>query len=225
MVGGHRTNLGGTARRADPGHRVVEELGVHRGELFPLGGNVILVEDRGDRTGGLAGAAIDAFVGLDVEHPAALVDAVDRALVDAGAVLHVDAGLADRVGHRFPFGCRVIQGLVVPGMVAQASACATERCQPGATASIVARAASAEGAPGARTGYTTGRSAPAARYAASRSTADAPSVSMTPATTASGSAGSSPIAANCRAYAGYRPYSAAAARAPARLPGVRAART
>src|SRR5258708_5051821 len=40
---------------------------------------------------------------MDVEHAAALVDAVHRALVDASAVLHVDAGLADRVRHRdFP---------------------------------------------------------------------------------------------------------------------------
>src|SRR5207249_8859704 len=86
-------------RRPDPAHGVGEELRVDRGELLPLAGDVVLVEDRGDRTHRLARAAVDALVRLDVEHPAALVDAVHGALVDAGAVLHVDAGLADRVGH------------------------------------------------------------------------------------------------------------------------------
>src|SRR5215217_404648 len=103
MVGRARSDLRGTARRPDPAHRVGEELGVDRRELFPLGRHVVLVEDRGHGADRLARAAVDALVRLDVEHPAALVDAVDRALVHARAVLHVDAGLADRVCHRIPF--------------------------------------------------------------------------------------------------------------------------
>src|SRR5439155_10093283 len=91
--------LGGAAGGANPADRVAEELRVDRRELLPLAGDVVLVEDRGDRAHRLARAAVDALVGLDVEHPPALVDAVHRALVDAGPVLHVDAGLADRVGH------------------------------------------------------------------------------------------------------------------------------
>src|SRR5215211_4059292 len=94
-----RADLRGAAGRADPAHVVGEELGVDRRELLPLGGDVVLVEDRGHRAHRLAGPAVHALVGLDVEHPPALVDTVHRALVDAGPVLHVDAGLADRVGH------------------------------------------------------------------------------------------------------------------------------
>ena len=57
---------------------VVEELGVDGGELLPLRRHVVLVEDRGDGADRLAGAAVDALVGVDVEHARALVDAVDR---------------------------------------------------------------------------------------------------------------------------------------------------
>src|SRR5207247_10014474 len=102
LLGG--TDLRRAAGRADAAHVVGEELRVDRGELLPLRGDVVLVEDRGDRAHRLAGAAVQALVGLDVEHPAALVDAVHRALVDAGAVLHVDAGFGDGVRHRIlPF--------------------------------------------------------------------------------------------------------------------------
>src|SRR5439155_21527767 len=48
---------------------------------------------------GLAGAAIDAFLWVDDEDPAGLVDAVHGADVDAGAVFDVDAGLGDDVRH------------------------------------------------------------------------------------------------------------------------------
>src|SRR2546423_452 len=98
-----RTDLGCPARGTDPAHGVGEELRVDRRELLPFAGHVVLVEDRGHGTHGLARAAVDALVGLDVEHAATLVDAVHRALVDAGAVLHVDAWLADRVGHEESF--------------------------------------------------------------------------------------------------------------------------
>src|SRR5690606_34175751 len=87
-------------RRAAGRSELVEELDVGVVVLRPLVGGVVLVEDRLDRADRLAGAAVHALVRLDVEHPAALVDAVDGALVDAGAVLHVDAGQGDHVGHR-----------------------------------------------------------------------------------------------------------------------------
>jgi len=47
-----------------------------------------------------AGAAVDALVGVDVEHPLALVDAVDRTFVDTSPVLEIDTGLGDDVGHQ-----------------------------------------------------------------------------------------------------------------------------
>jgi hypothetical protein len=44
-------------------------------------------------------APVDALVGMDVEHPLALVDAVNRTLFDAGAVLEVYTRLGNDVGH------------------------------------------------------------------------------------------------------------------------------
>src|SRR6266542_78240 len=93
------SHLGGAAGRAERVVALGEERRVGRGELLPLGRHVVLVEDRLDRADRLAGPAVHALVRLDVEHPVALVDAVDRALLDAGLVLDVYAGLADGVGH------------------------------------------------------------------------------------------------------------------------------
>src|SRR5215471_4965787 len=90
-----RAGFGGAAGRAE----LVEELGVLGGERRPLLGDVVFVEDRLDRADRFAGAAVDAFVGVDVEHPLALVDAVDRAFLDAALVLDVDARLGDHICH------------------------------------------------------------------------------------------------------------------------------
>src|SRR5262249_3335224 len=80
---------------------VLEVVVVERRIVRPLLGDVLLGEDRLDRTRIDAGAAVDALVGIDVEHPILVGpdDAVDRAFLDAGLVLHVDAGLGDDVGH------------------------------------------------------------------------------------------------------------------------------
>ena len=68
----------------------------------PLGRELVLGEDRVHRAFGLAGAAVDALVGVDEQLPidALLVmDAVDRADGDARDVQDVDAGLGNDVGH------------------------------------------------------------------------------------------------------------------------------
>src|SRR6478735_1996616 len=88
--------LGGAAGRAD----VVEELDVGRVVVLPLVGQVVLVVDGLDGTLRLARTAVHALVRVDVQRPLALVDAVHGALVDAGAVLDIDAGERDDVGHR-----------------------------------------------------------------------------------------------------------------------------
>src|SRR5215208_5078380 len=71
-----------------------------------LAAGELVVGDEGDvayhRADGLAGAAVHTLRGVDVEHAVALVDAVDRAFLDAGLVLDVDAGLGDDVGHGQP---------------------------------------------------------------------------------------------------------------------------
>jgi len=80
--------------------RPSEELDIGLVVVGPFLGKVILVVDCLDRADRLAGAAVDALVRMDIEGAVALVDAVDRALVNAGAVLHIDAGQRDHIGHR-----------------------------------------------------------------------------------------------------------------------------
>src|SRR6266542_1714867 len=71
----------------------------------PLLRDRLLREDRRHRAGGLAVAALDADVRIDVEHFGRLelflvltrMDAVDRTHVHAGRVLRADAGLRDDV--------------------------------------------------------------------------------------------------------------------------------
>src|SRR5664279_230385 len=102
-VRAHPADLGrsprGVQRPRPAGQRLGEEPGVVGGEVSPLPGDVVLVEDGLDRADRLAGAAVDALVRLDVERSLPFVDAVDRALFDAGPVQHVDARLGDDVGH------------------------------------------------------------------------------------------------------------------------------
>src|SRR5437867_9886024 len=80
--------------------RVVdEELGVAGDVVLPFRRDVVPGEDGVHGAGGQAGVAVDALVRVDEQLLLALVDAVDRALVDAGAVLHPCARLADHVCH------------------------------------------------------------------------------------------------------------------------------
>src|SRR5881409_2300905 len=66
---------------------------------LPLRRRVFLRENRGDGALRLAGAAIDAFVRVDIQLILALVDAVHGADVHARPILHIDAGLCDDVRH------------------------------------------------------------------------------------------------------------------------------
>src|SRR6188768_3119161 len=91
-----------SARRTNLG----EELHVRLVVVAPFLGQVVFVVDRFDGAHRLTGTAIDALVGVDVQHPVALVDAVDGAFVDAGTVFHIHAREGDDIGHEagFPFG-------------------------------------------------------------------------------------------------------------------------
>src|SRR6185436_9142379 len=73
------------------------EIGVHLEPLLRLG--VGVRQDRLGRALGLAHAAVDALVGVDDEHVLALVEAVDRADLDAVHIFAADAGVGDDVGH------------------------------------------------------------------------------------------------------------------------------
>src|SRR5438876_16052 len=98
MVALDLADLAGAARRAD----LLEEVDVDLVVVLPLVRDVVLIEDRLDRAHRLARAAVDAFIRMDVEHPVALVDAVDRALLDTSLVEDVDARLGDHVSHCAP---------------------------------------------------------------------------------------------------------------------------
>src|SRR5262249_40748246 len=73
----------------------------------PLLRELILGEARVNRTRLDAGIAVDALLGVDIEHLDAVVvrlvggrvDAIDRADFDAGVVLGSDAGLGNDVSH------------------------------------------------------------------------------------------------------------------------------
>src|SRR5262245_47236916 len=112
-----RADLRGAARRAERVVALGEEGRVRLGERLPLGGDVVLVEDRLDGADRLAGATVDALVRVDVEHPFALVDAIDRAFLNARLVLHVDARLGDHVRHVLSQPPRGLRALAesVPG--------------------------------------------------------------------------------------------------------------
>ncbi len=86
-------------RRTAGRPEVVEELDVGLVVVGPLVGHVVFVVDRLDGADRLARTAVDALVGVDVEHPVALVDAVDGTFVDAGAVFDIDARKGDDVRH------------------------------------------------------------------------------------------------------------------------------
>ena len=91
-----RTQAGGTAWRTE----VVEKGGVSVDVVHPLVWDIVFVEDGLNRANGLAGTAVDALVGVDVEHPFALVNAVHGTFFDAGSIQDINAGLGDCVGHR-----------------------------------------------------------------------------------------------------------------------------
>lgn len=83
-------------------------IGVDLDIFGPLFGDIFVPEDGFDGAGRLAGSAIDAFIGVDIEHFSGLVfgfilarvDAIDGADIDAGGILGADAGFSDDVnGH------------------------------------------------------------------------------------------------------------------------------
>src|SRR3546814_10793208 len=75
------------------------ELGVQFQPLFQPALGV--GQDRFGRAFRLADAAVDAFAGIDDEHILALIEAVDRADLDAIHIFAPDAGIGNDVGHGY----------------------------------------------------------------------------------------------------------------------------
>src|SRR2546428_2029346 len=96
-IGG--VDLGTHARLVSIALEVVE---VPWDEPLQFGRNLVFWIDGGHRAGVDAGAAVDALVRIDVEHPVfatGIDDAIDRADINAGSVLQVDTGFRDDVSH------------------------------------------------------------------------------------------------------------------------------
>src|SRR5699024_5613272 len=127
--------LGGAARAAE----VVEELDVGFVVVGPLLGRVVLVVGRLAGADRLAGTAVHALVGVDVETALALVDAVDGTFLDAGLVLEVHTGLRDDVGH-VTFPSRGGHASPVLGRITGIIVCRAPRRETGAPAGPSGRA-------------------------------------------------------------------------------------
>src|SRR5690606_21023228 len=65
----------------------------------PLLGGVVFVVNGFDGAHRFTRTAVDALVGVDVQHPVTLVDAVNGTLVDARTVFHIDTGKSYDVRH------------------------------------------------------------------------------------------------------------------------------
>jgi len=87
-----------------PSRRVgtLEYFAVDLDEFLEIRRHVLFRKNGGDRALGLARAAIDALVGMDVELIGSFIDAVDRTHVDTGAVLRILAGFSYDVRHVVP---------------------------------------------------------------------------------------------------------------------------
>src|ERR1700694_4978720 len=86
-------------RRTPAGAQGTGELGVQVGVMRPFRWQGVLVEDGLHRAGPLACTTGDALIRVDVDHPVALVDAVNRTDLDAGLVPAVNTRLGHHIVH------------------------------------------------------------------------------------------------------------------------------
>ncbi|OCJ00406.1 hypothetical protein A6U86_12420 [Rhizobium sp. AC27/96] len=101
MILASRSALVPTAGGAPAGDGIGKEITVHIAKDLPLGRHFLIPQDSVDRTDGKTKPAIDAFFGVNVEHPPTFVDAVHRTRDGAIAILDIDTGLCDYVSHKF----------------------------------------------------------------------------------------------------------------------------
>ena len=85
-------------RRADLRH-----LGIQCDEVALVGWDILLVEDRLDRTFVEARIAVDALVWVDVQHVLAIAKAIAGANNNAVGVFATETRLGDNVSHALPF--------------------------------------------------------------------------------------------------------------------------
>src|SRR5215212_7807265 len=76
-----------------------ENVAIDLDELGLISGNIFFRENCGDRAFRLTGAAVDAFIRMDVELLRTLINAVDGTDVNTRTVLRVYTGFSYDVGH------------------------------------------------------------------------------------------------------------------------------
>jgi len=81
-------DLGSSSR----GSNLREEVNVRLVVFTPLARKIVFVIDSLNWANRLARSAVHTLIRVDVKHSAALIDAVDRALIDTGFVLDIDTG-------------------------------------------------------------------------------------------------------------------------------------
>src|SRR4030095_10994498 len=100
-----------TTRTGESAFLFFVPVGVDLNELFPFLWSRRLLKDRFYRTNRLAGATIDALVGIDIEFIFLLeffglvfgrMDTIDRANIDTSGILNFYARLGNDIGHLTP---------------------------------------------------------------------------------------------------------------------------
>ena len=99
MVGLGSEIISQPARIAPAGYGPPEKVGIDFSKSLRMGRQIILIPNGFDRADGHANRAIYALIRVDIKHPTAFINAIDRANIGADAVFDVDACLGDDVGH------------------------------------------------------------------------------------------------------------------------------
>src|SRR5215210_3306485 len=94
--------------------RLLEVVGGLGGVALHVVGDFVLGVDSLDRAFWLAGPAVDALFGVDHEVVAGVVDAVDRADLDAALVLGADTRFRDHIGQEFLLSELLVAALYQP---------------------------------------------------------------------------------------------------------------
>jgi hypothetical protein len=95
VVAWNWTDLCSATRRSDLG----KEVHVHSVVVAPFTRDIVFVVNSFDWTNRLAGSTVHTLVWVDVEHAVTFIDAIHRALIDAGLVFDIHAGKGDYIGH------------------------------------------------------------------------------------------------------------------------------
>src|SRR6185369_4026900 len=94
-----RAHAAGAAGASQAGDLRLEEFPVDGDEMLQVVRQLHVLEDRARRADRDTDAAVDAFLGMDIESANAFVDAIDRAARHASGVLAVDAAVGDHISH------------------------------------------------------------------------------------------------------------------------------